>query len=219
MELLRAHKLPFCISACCTSKNVDDVSSEAYFDKLIDAGGRRHLHLNARGDVEPCVFIHYSNGNNRDVSLLDALKSPLFMAYHDNQPFNGNVLRPCPMLEIPERPRVMVKEAGAKSTDCESPEDTDALCDRTVSYAENWKPKAEELWAASQAAKKQKGNHKEKPPAPGGFSCYVSAPGQAEPSANRARICASSFSSSENLSRNRLRSMRRLSLASIRRAV
>ena len=197
MELLRAHKLPFCISACCTSKNVDDVSSEAYFDKLIDAGGRRHLHLNARGDVEPCVFIHYSNGNIRDVS----------------------VLRPCPMLEIPERPRVMVKEAGAKSTDCESPEDTDALCDRTVSYAENWKPKAEELWAASQAAKKQKGNHKEKPPAPGGFSCYVSAPGQAEPSATRARICASSFSSSENLSRNRLRSMRRLSLASIRRAV
>ena len=25
------------------------------------AGGRRYLHINAAGDVEPCVFIHYSN--------------------------------------------------------------------------------------------------------------------------------------------------------------
>ena len=215
MELLKSHKLPFGISTCYTSRNVDDVSSEAYFDQLIDAGalfvwffhympvgngavpellptpeqrtkmyerirafrstkaifsmdfqndaeyvggciagGRRYLHINARGDVEPCVFIHYSNVNIRDVSLLDALKSPLFMAYHDNQPFNDNMLRPCPMLENPERLRSMVKETGAKSTDYESPEDVDTLCDRTVPYAENWEPKAEELWFASQAAKK-----------------------------------------------------------------
>ena len=25
------------------------------------AGGRRYLHINAKGAVEPCVFIHYSN--------------------------------------------------------------------------------------------------------------------------------------------------------------
>ena len=24
------------------------------------AGGRRYLHINANGDVDPCVFIHYS---------------------------------------------------------------------------------------------------------------------------------------------------------------
>ncbi|WP_419039869.1 radical SAM/SPASM domain-containing protein, partial [Parolsenella catena] len=36
------------------------------------AGGRRYLHINAAGDVEPCVFIHYSNANIHDVSLLDA---------------------------------------------------------------------------------------------------------------------------------------------------
>ena len=43
------------------------------------AGGRNYLHINAKGDVEPCVFIHYSNCNIHDTSLLDALKSPLFM--------------------------------------------------------------------------------------------------------------------------------------------
>ena len=51
------------------------------------------------------------------------------MAYHDNQPFDGNMLRPCPMLENPERLRAMVKETGAKSTDYESPKEVDTLCD------------------------------------------------------------------------------------------
>ena len=27
------------------------------------AGGRRYLHINAAGDVEPCVFAHYANAN------------------------------------------------------------------------------------------------------------------------------------------------------------
>ena len=42
------------------------------------AGGRRYLHINAAGDVEPCVFIHYSNANIREQPLLECLKSPLF---------------------------------------------------------------------------------------------------------------------------------------------
>ena len=113
------------------------------------AGGRRYMHINARGDVEPCVFIHYSNVNIRTCSLLDALKSPILMAYHDNQPFNENMLRPCPMLENPERLRAMVKETGAKSTDYEAPEDVDTLCGRTAPYAEGWKPAADRLWSDS----------------------------------------------------------------------
>ncbi len=60
------------------------------------AGGRRYLHINAAGDVEPCVFIHYSTANIHDMTLLEALKSPLFMKYYESQPFNGNHLRPCP---------------------------------------------------------------------------------------------------------------------------
>ena len=210
MKLLKDHKLPFGISACYTSANYADISSEAFFDSIIDAGalfvwffhympvgsgaapqllptpeqrtevynrirafrktkpifsmdfqndaeyvggciagGRRYLHINARGDVEPCVFIHYSNVNIRNCTLLEALKSPLFMAYHDGQPFNGNMLRPCPMLENPEKLRKMVHDTGAVSTDYESPEAVDTLCDRTTPYAEAWKPQAEKLWSES----------------------------------------------------------------------
>ena len=72
------------------------------------AGGRQYLHINAAGDVEPCAFIHYSNVNIHQVSLLEALRSPLFMAYRRRQPFNDNHLRPCPLLDNPEALAAMV---------------------------------------------------------------------------------------------------------------
>ena len=74
------------------------------------AGGRRYLHINARGDVEPCVFAHYSGANIHDVSLLDALKQPLFMEYHRGQPFNDNLLRPCPMIDNKDALAKMVEQ-------------------------------------------------------------------------------------------------------------
>lgn len=210
MDLLRRYKLPFGISTCYTSANYADISSEAFFDMMIEmgamfvwffhympvgndavpellpnpdqrrtvyervrafrntkpifsmdfqndaeyvggciAGGRSYLHINAAGDVEPCVFIHYSNVNIHECGLLDALKSPIFMAYHDGQPFNKNMLRPCPMLENPNILREMVKRTGAKSTDLQSPETVDHLCDKCELYAKHWHPVANELWASS----------------------------------------------------------------------
>mgnify|MGYP002230284610 CR=1 FL=1 len=43
------------------------------------AGGRNYFHINANGDAEPCVFIHYSNGNIHENTILEILKQPLFM--------------------------------------------------------------------------------------------------------------------------------------------
>lgn len=110
------------------------------------AGGRNYLHINPNGDVEPCVFIHYSSANIKEVTLLEALKQPLFMAYRDNQPFNNNHLRPCPMLENPEYLRNMVKQCNAKSTDLQSLEEVDHLCDKCTLYAHNWADVADKLW-------------------------------------------------------------------------
>ena len=33
------------------------------------AGGRRYFHINAKGDVEPCAFVHFSTDNINDKSL------------------------------------------------------------------------------------------------------------------------------------------------------
>lgn len=83
------------------------------------------------------------------MSLLDVFRSPLFMAYHDGQPFNENHLRPCPMLENPEKLRQMVQATGAHSTDLQSPETADHLCDKCEAYAKNWQPTADRLWQCS----------------------------------------------------------------------
>ena len=113
------------------------------------AGGRRYLHINANGDVDPCVFVHYSDCNIREKSLLDCLRSPMFMVYHDGQPFNDNHLKPCPMLENPDKLREMVARTGAKSTDLQSPETAEHLCAKCDGYAQAWDETAERLWTCS----------------------------------------------------------------------
>lgn len=45
------------------------------------AGGRRYFHINANGDMDPCVFIHYSDSNIREKTILEGLCSPMFMQY------------------------------------------------------------------------------------------------------------------------------------------
>ena len=210
MGYLKERKLPFGISCCYTSQNLDSIASDAFFDQMIDwgayfawyfhympvgndaapellptpeqreymyhkirevrvtkplfamdfqndgeyvggciAGGRRYLHINANGDCDPCVFIHYSNTNIRHNTLLEVLQSPIFMAYHDGQPFNDNHLRPCPMLENPEALQKMVEATGARSTDVHSPETVEHLCSKCEDYAKNWTPTAERLWKDS----------------------------------------------------------------------
>lgn len=212
MEILHDHRLPYGISSCYTSFNYDSITSEEFYDKLIEmgayfiwyfhympvgndaspellptpeqreivckrireyratkplfamdfqndaefvegciAGGKRYLHINANGDVDPCVFIHYSDSNIREKTLLECLRGPIFMAYHDNMPFNDNMFRPCPMLENPEFIQKMVTETGAHSTDLQSPESVEHLTAKTVGYAKAWKPKADEMWAERQA--------------------------------------------------------------------
>lgn len=120
------------------------------------AGGRRYLHINAAGDIEPCVFIHYSDANIRKTSLLEALQMPLFKAYHAGQPFNENHLRPCPMLENPEKLRAMIDSTDAHSTDLQSPESAEHLCAKCEQYAADWAPAAEELWEESPRGQKAK---------------------------------------------------------------
>ena len=217
MELLKKKKLIYGISACYTSANFESITSEEFFDSLIEkgayfiwyfhympvgndaspellptpeqrvetyrrirhyravkplfamdfqndaeyvqgciAGGRRYLHINANGDIDPCVFVHYSDSNIREKTLLEVLQSPIMMAYHDGQPFNDNMLRPCPMLENPEKLRKMVEGTQAHSTDLQSPESVEHLCAKCDRYAEDWKPVAEKLWEERKAERAAK---------------------------------------------------------------
>ena len=125
---------------------VIDFQNDAEFVGGCIAGGRNYFHINSAGDIEPCVFIHYSDSNIRQQTLLEALKRPLFQAYYHGQPFNDNHLRPCPMLENPQCLRAMIKKTGAASTDLLAPESVETLCSRCDKFANAWAPVADELW-------------------------------------------------------------------------
>lgn len=123
------------------------------------AGGRNYFHINSSGDAEPCVFIHFSNTNIHDHSILEMLQSPLFMEYHKGQPFNDNHLRPCPMLENPEILRQLVARSGAHGTNEESEESVEHLCAKCDQYAKEWGKTADEIWESQPHKKKAYENY------------------------------------------------------------
>lgn len=132
-----------------------DFWNDGEYVKGCIAGGRSYLHINANGDIEPCAFIHYSDSNIKEKTLLEAYQSPLFMQYRKNQPFCQNHLRPCPLLDNPGRLTQMVEKSGAHSTDLESPENVRDLSAKCLHAAEGWKPQADALWKESHGPYRQ----------------------------------------------------------------
>ena len=125
---------------------VMDFQNDGEFVGGCIAGGRNYFHINSEGDAEPCVFIHYSDSNIREKSILECLRSPLFKQYYKGQPFNDNMLRPCPILENPQALRHIIDVTGAKSTNLTCPESADELCSKCDLYAKEWAPMAKQIW-------------------------------------------------------------------------
>jgi MoaA/NifB/PqqE/SkfB family radical SAM enzyme len=80
------------------------------------AGGRMYFHINAQGDVEPCVFCHFAYDNIKGKSLLEVLDSPLFREIRSHQPYLENLLRPCMLIDQPEIGRKMAMRPGVYFT-------------------------------------------------------------------------------------------------------
>lgn len=110
------------------------------------AGGRCYFHINANGDVEPCAFIHYSNVNIHDVSLVQALQCDLFKEFQKQQPFNINDLMPCPLLDNPQKLKEMVFASNAKSTQPLDEESVVFLTNKCKMASKRWEKHARRLW-------------------------------------------------------------------------
>ncbi|MCL5074539.1 MAG: radical SAM protein [Chloroflexi bacterium] len=80
------------------------------------SAGRCYLHINNRGDIEPCVFCHFATHNIKETTLMEALASPFFVGLRSLQPFNHNHLRPCPLIDNPKAMRFAVQKWGAYPT-------------------------------------------------------------------------------------------------------
>jgi len=105
------------------------------------------VHINSRGDVEPCAFCHYSDSNIHDKSLKEALSSPFFKAFRNAQPFSDNPMRSCPLIDVPDKLVEVVEKSGAHSTEMSSPENVRDFAKKTKPIADKWQPVADEIYA------------------------------------------------------------------------
>ncbi len=80
------------------------------------AGGRNYIHINANGDVEPCVFTHFAVDKIHDKSLLEVLQSDFFKAIRSKQPYSDNLLTPCMIIDNPDVYREVVHSCNAYPT-------------------------------------------------------------------------------------------------------
>lgn len=177
MDRLRKRGVPFGTSLTVTSRNIEELTSEEYFQHLTDkgvmvcwfflfmpvgkdpdvslmptpdqreclrqrgsvlrakfpifiadfwndapyvggciAGGRNYLHINANGDVEPCVFTHFAVDRIHDKTLLDVLRSDFFSTIRSKQPYSENLLTPCMIIDNPHVYRDVVRACCAYPT-------------------------------------------------------------------------------------------------------
>jgi len=108
--------------------------------------GDRYLHINCRGDVEPCVFVHFSVDNIRKKSLAEILNSEFFHAIRRRQPYARNYYRPCLVIDHPHLLRQVVEESGAHPTHPGAETILTQFSDDMDQYASAYGKLADALW-------------------------------------------------------------------------
>lgn len=76
----------------------------------------RYFHINANGDVEPCVFAHFAADNIKNKPLAEALNSPLFRRIRSMRPYDPNPYRPCMLIDVPQVSRMAFCMPGVYPT-------------------------------------------------------------------------------------------------------
>ena len=110
------------------------------------AGGRKYFHINANGDIEPCVFCHVAVDNIRRTTLKDALSSSFFRKIREKQGGHDNLLRPCMLIDHPEVGREIFASEGAYATHDGADEIFTALSDQMDQYSRSYAEVADPVW-------------------------------------------------------------------------
>lgn len=111
--------------------------------------GKYYCHINSKQDVEPCIFSHFATTNIKNKHLIEAFKSEYFKTLRSKQPYNKNLLMPCPMIDNPKQIRQIVKETGAYPThsSAELMVTDKEFMNKLDKLAEEFKPYAEKEFA------------------------------------------------------------------------
>lgn len=61
-----------------------------------------YCHITNLGDVEPCIFTHFTQANIKTTSLNEAVECQFFKEIRARQPYSSNFLMPCMLIDMPE---------------------------------------------------------------------------------------------------------------------
>ncbi len=125
---------------------IGDFWNDGYYVEGCIAGGREYIHINANGDVEPCVFCHFAVDNIRDKSLKDVLNSEFMRAIRARQPYRENYLTPCMLVDEPTVLREVVTKYGAHPTHDGAETLVTTLKDEIDEYAREYRAIADVAW-------------------------------------------------------------------------
>ncbi len=115
------------------------------------AGGRNYIHINANGDVEPCVFAHFAVDNIEKKSLLEVLHSDFFKTIRSKQPYSENLLTPCMIIDNPDIYRSVVKSCRAHPTHDGAEDVIVKIKDELDDYGQRVRALEDTIWAREKA--------------------------------------------------------------------
>jgi MoaA/NifB/PqqE/SkfB family radical SAM enzyme len=125
---------------------IGDFWNDGYYVEGCIAGGREYIHINANGDVEPCVFCHFAVDSIQGKSLKEVLNSDFMKAIRARQPYRENLLTPCMLIDEPDVLREVVRRCRAYPTHDGAETLITELRDAIDKYASEYRAIADDVW-------------------------------------------------------------------------
>jgi len=118
------------------------------------SGGTLYMHVNYRGDLEPCVFMHFAEQNILDIyakggHLWDVLDSLLFRRIREVNRRDPNPLRPCPIIDHNEWLEEALRGTQAHPTHPGAEGIVTRLAPQVRAWAEEYGKLADHAWYES----------------------------------------------------------------------
>jgi len=110
------------------------------------AGGKDYFHINAEGDVEPCVFVHFAVDNIKDKSIKEVLDSEFFRDIRAHQPWSDNHLCPCMIIDNPHCLRDLLRRHRPRPTHAGAEGIVNELAPFLDDYARRYHAIADRAW-------------------------------------------------------------------------
>jgi MoaA/NifB/PqqE/SkfB family radical SAM enzyme len=115
------------------------------------SGGTLYMHINYRGDIEPCVFMHFAEESILDIyerggHLWDVLETPLFRRIREVNRRDPNPLRPCPIIDHNEWFEEALSKSNARPTHPGADDIVGRLAPQVRAWAAEYGKLADHAW-------------------------------------------------------------------------